>query len=122
MIGIKRIYDAPLKSDGYRILIDRLWPRGVSKEHARLYEWAKDITPSTQLRQELHHNADAPHEYEIFKRAYLKELSSNPNAPAFINEMKELLSRGNVTLLTASKNPDVSHVPVLKEFIENKLA
>ena len=110
----KRVYDAPEESDGYRILIDRLWPRGMKKEAAELSDWAKDIAPSTDLRKKYHHREIS---YEDFAAAYDKELSDNANLPTFAKEIKDHLRDGNVTLLYAGKDPDKSQIPTLKNHI-----
>ena len=110
----KRVYDAPEESDGYRILIDRLWPRGMKKEAAELSDWAKDIAPSTDLRKK-YHNGEIS--YEDFAIAYDKELSENPGLPAFAEEIKDRLRNGNVTLLYAGKEPDKSQIPTLRAYI-----
>ena len=110
----KRVYDAPEESDGYRILIDRLWPRGMKKEAAELSDWAKDIAPSTDLRKKYHHGEIS---YEDFADAYDKELSDNANLPTFAKEIKDHLRDGNVTLLYAGKDPDKSQIPTLKNHI-----
>lgn len=110
----KRVYDAPEESDGYRILIDRLWPRGMKKEAAELSDWAKDIAPSTDLRKK-YHNGEIS--YEDFAIAYDKELSENPGLPAFAEEIKDRLRNGNVTLLYAGKDPDKSQIPTLRAYI-----
>ena len=110
----KRVYDAPEESDGYRILIDRLWPRGMKKEAAELSDWAKDIAPSTDLRKK-YHNGEIS--YEDFAIAYDKELSENPGLPAFAEEIKDRLRNGNVTLLYAGKEPDKSQIPTLRAHI-----
>ena len=110
----KRFYDAPEESDGYRILIDRLWPRGMKKEAAELSDWAKDIAPSTDLRKKYHHGEIS---YEDFAAAYDKELSDNANLPTFAKEIKDHLRDGNVTLLYAGKDPDKSQIPTLKNHI-----
>ena len=110
----KRVYDAPEESDGYRILIDRLWPRGMKKEAAELSDWAKDIAPSTDLRKKYHHGEIS---YEDFAAAYDKELSDNANLPAFAEEIKDRLRNGNVTLLYAGKEPDKSQIPTLRAHI-----
>ena len=107
----KRVYDAPEESDGYRILIDRLWPRGMKKEAAELSDWAKDIAPSTDLRKKYEIS------YEDFAIAYDKELSENPGLPAFAEEIKDRLRNGNVTLLYAGKEPDKSQIPTLRAHI-----
>jgi len=110
----KRVYDAPEESDGYRILIDRLWPRGIKKEAAELSDWAKDIAPSTDLRKK-YHNGEIS--YEDFATAYDKELSENARLPAFAKEIKDHLRNGNVTLLYAGKEPDKSQIPTLRAHI-----
>ena len=110
----KRVYDVPEESDGYRILIDRLWPRGMKKEAAELSDWAKDIAPSTDLRKK-YHNGEIS--YEDFAIAYDKELSENPGLPAFAEEIKDRLRNGNVTLLYAGKEPDKSQIPTLRAYI-----
>lgn len=110
----KRVYDAPEESDGYRILIDRLWPRGMKKEAAELSDWAKDIAPSTDLRKK-YHNGEIS--YEDFAIAYDKELSENPGLPAFAEEIKDRLRNGNVTLLYAGKEPDKNQIPTLRAYI-----
>ena len=110
----KRVYDAPEESDGYRILIDRLWPRGMKKEAAELSDWAKDIAPSTDLRKKYHHGEIS---YEDFAAAYDKELSDNANLPTFAKEIKDHLRDGNVTLLYAGKDPDKSQIPILRNHI-----
>ena len=110
----KRVYDAPEESDGYRILIDRLWPRGMKKEAAELSDWAKDIAPSTDLRKKYHSGEIS---YEDFAIAYDKELSENPGLPAFAEEIKDHLRNGNVTLLYAGKEPDKSQIPTLRAYI-----
>lgn len=110
----KRVYDAPEESDGYRILIDRLWPRGMKKEAAELSDWAKDIAPSTDLRKK-YHNGEIS--YEDFAIAYDKELSENPGLPAFAEEIKDRLRNDNVTLLYAGKDPDKSQIPTLRAYI-----
>ena len=110
----KRVYDAPEESDGYRILIDRLWPRGMKKEAAELSDWAKDIAPSTDLRKK-YHNGEIS--YEDFAIAYDKELSENPGLPAFAKEIKDHLRNGNVTLLYAGKDQDKSQIPTLRNHI-----
>ena len=110
----KRVYDAPEESDGYRILIDRLWPRGMRKEAAELSDWAKDIAPSTDLRKKYHHGEIS---YEDFATTYDKELSENARLPAFAKEIKDHLRNGNVTLLYAGKDPDKSQIPTLKAHI-----
>ena len=114
----KRVYDPPEKEDGFRILVDRLWPRGISKEKACLDEWAKEITPSSDLRQAYHRGEI---DYETFSSLYAKELAQNPGAKDFTDKIKAELKKGNVTVLYANKDVEQSHIPVLRRFIEKAL-
>ncbi len=113
-INIKRIYDPVAEEDGYRVLVDRLWPRGISKEKAALHLWAKTIAPSNELRKEYHKDLD---QFQIFKEKYLKEIDENQDTEDFITNMKSKLRESNVTLLTASKNLEENHATVLRELI-----
>jgi len=117
-IRIKRIYEAFSEKDGYRILVDRLWPRGVSKEKANIDEWAKNIAPSTEIRKEFHHD---PSLMDVFKYKYIMELEHNEHAVEFANHVKEKLSDGNVTLLFAAKNEKINHAGILKEWLEEHM-
>jgi uncharacterized protein YeaO (DUF488 family) len=108
---MKRVYEPAEASDGYRVLVDRLWPRGVSKERARLDLWLKEIAPSADLRKEWHHNPEA---HDEFVHRYLTELDANPVTA-------ELLALGDehdhITLLYSSQNPSVNHVAVLLDWL-----
>lgn len=117
-IRIKRIYERPSTEDGYRILVDRLWPRGISKEKAALDEWAKDISPSTELRKEFHHD---PSRMEDFQLKYTYELDHNERAEEFISNLKKQLENGNVTFLYAAKDRKVNHATILKEWALSRL-
>ncbi|MGI6722362.1 MAG: DUF488 domain-containing protein [Anaerovoracaceae bacterium] len=118
IIKWKRIYLDAEDGDGYRILVDRLWPRGVKKEKAALDMWAKDITPSADLRKAYHKGAIS---FEDFSEAYRKELVNTPGFHEFVSLVAEKLSQGDVTLLYASKEPQKSHIPVLREQLEEQL-
>lgn len=118
MLQIKRAYEAPSKDDGYRILIDKLWPRGMSKEKEHLYSWAKEVTPSTAIRQEFGHKEE---NFERFKKEYIKELDENPAVNEFIANVKNLLSKKNVTLVYGAKDPKINHAIILKEYIQKKI-
>jgi uncharacterized protein YeaO (DUF488 family) len=109
-IQIKRVYEKPDSKDGYRILVDRLWPRGLTKEKADLDLWLKDIAPSTELRQWFNHD---PEKWKEFQKKYLKELKENQEA---VNELKEHLKNGTVTLLYAAKDQEHNEAEVLKEY------
>jgi uncharacterized protein YeaO (DUF488 family) len=109
---IKRIYDEPAAPDGYRVLVDRLWPRGVSKARAQLDEWAKDIAPTTELRTWFGH--EAAH-FDEFAQRYRAELDANPTVERF-----RALSREQdiVTLLYGAHDPLVNHAVVLRDYLE----
>lgn len=116
-IRIKRIYDPVEPGDGYRILVDRLWPRGMRKEQAALDQWAKSITPSTEIRKEFHHD---PSSFSEFRQKYLFELENNPESEAFRRQVLEKLHDGPVTLLYGAKDQEVNHATVLKEWLERE--
>ncbi len=111
----KRIYEEAIPTDGFRVLVDRLWPRGVSKEKADLDLWAKDIAPSNELREDFHHGKL---DYAQFSTAYAKELNDNSATPEFLNTLK---SKGQICILTAAKDVEHSHVPVIENYIESHL-
>lgn len=114
-IKIKRIYDPPASSDGYRVLVDRLWPRGISKTKAAIDEWLKDFAPSTELRQWFNHD---PKKFSQFKKLYEAELDKNPAN----TDLKKLIkARGDLTLLYGAKDPVVNQAVVLRDYL-NKLA
>jgi len=118
MLMTKRIYDAPSKDDGYRVLVDRLWPRGISKERAALYRWAKEVSPSDALRREFGHEMK---KFDWFKKAYIAELNANPAAENFAAEIKTLLAKGDVTLLYGARNEEANHALVLKDYVGKKI-
>ena len=113
---IKRIYEAPAPEDGYRVLVDRLWPRGVSKEAAHLDEWCKDVAPSTEARRDFGHD---PARFEEFKTRYRAELAASGAAEAFA---KRLADQPVVTLLYAAHDPKINHAVVLQEVLEDSQA
>ncbi|ANS62684.1 hypothetical protein SLINC_0460 [Streptomyces lincolnensis] len=108
-IRVRRVYDPPEPGDGVRVLVDRLWPRGLSKDAARVDEWPKALTPSTELRRWYHAGEGA---YEEFAERYEAELDA-PEASEQLDHVRELARAGDVTLLTASKTPEQSHATVL---------
>lgn len=114
MIQIKRIYEKPNKTDGKRILVDRLWPRGFSKKKARLTLWLKDIAPSNDLRQWFNHDLD---KWKEFKKRYLKEIKASREA---LSELKDLLGKGKVTLVYSARSEEYNNAAVLKEYLERK--
>jgi len=114
----KRAYEKIEKTDGFRILVDKLWPRGLKKEDAKIDYWAKIITPSKELRQNYHKGII---NFENFSENYRKELEENSDFKEFEDIILEELKKRNVTMVYASKTPELSHIPVLKKFIEEKL-
>lgn len=117
-IFLKRIYERESSTDGKRILADRLWPRGVKKSETHIDEWAKEITPSTELRQ-LYHRNEMP--FEGFSQGYLEELEQNSAAAAFVQKCREWLKSQNVTLLYAAKDTTKNHAVVLREWLRRKV-
>lgn len=109
-VRVRRIYDPPEPDDGVRVLVDRLWPRGMSKDTARIDEWPKTLTPSHELRRWYHAGEGS---YEEFRRRYEAELAGVPEAAESLDGLREAARTGPVTLLTASKSPDESHASVL---------
>ena len=112
----KRIYLPAEEGDGYRILIDRLWPRGVSKTDADIDEWAKEVTPSTELRKWFGHKEE---NFEEFQLQYLAELDANPDAVIFAKHCRDLLTEGNVTLLYGARSATCNHAVILRDWILN---
>ena len=114
-IALKRVYEKAARSDGTRVLVDRLWPRGLSKENARIHAWLRDLAPSDGLRQWFHAHPDA---WEPFRKRYLKELM-RPETEASLQQLHELATDNRrVTLLFASKNEVRNNAVVLKELLE----
>jgi uncharacterized protein YeaO (DUF488 family) len=112
-VKLRRVYDQPSPDDGRRILVDRIWPRGLSKDAAHLDEWMKDVAPSTDLRRWYGHR---PEKFAEFRERYLAELS-DPQPAAALSRLRELLGAGTVTLLTATKDVTLSHAAVLAESV-----
>lgn len=114
-VAIKRVYDLPTPQDGVRVLVDRLWPRGMTKEAAALDAWLKDVAPSDELRKWYHAH---PEQWSKFRERYLKELSSD-KAAAALEELYELRDAGReLTLLFGSKNLERNNATVLKQLME----
>lgn len=116
-IRVRRVYAAPEPADGARVLVDRVWPRGLSKEKARLTEWAKDAAPSTELRRWYGHD---PVKYAEFRRRYLDELSGRAQR-AELAKLRALAATQPVTLLTATKAVDISQAAVLAEILRQPI-
>ncbi|MBB5182519.1 DUF488 domain-containing protein [Catenisphaera adipataccumulans] len=117
-IKIVRVYELKPDMEGYRILIDKIWPRGLRKEALEPFEWAKSITPTDKLRKWFGHDPDR---FEEFTRKYQKELTENPFAEEFVKRVRDILDEQDVLLLYAAKNEHVNHALVLKEWLEEKL-
>lgn len=114
VIKIKRIYDRPLKKDGYRILVDRLWPRAVSKEKAAIDEWAKELAPEAALRKWFNHDPDRWHE---FQKRYRAELKKNTALETFTEAHSK---KSLITLLYAAKDTEHNHALVLQQFLQEQ--
>jgi uncharacterized protein YeaO (DUF488 family) len=112
MIKTKRIYDPVSKDDGRRILVDRLWPRGIRKEDARIDEWMKEIAPSDELRKWFGHD---PAKWQQFRRKYAAELAGNSE---LLKGLRAEAGKGMITLLFAAKDVTHNNAAVLKELIE----
>jgi uncharacterized protein YeaO (DUF488 family) len=114
-VTVKRIYEEPSKADGTRVLVDRLWPRGISKERAALDAWLRELAPSDELRHWFH---AAPNGWVQFRKKYLKELTRAEAAPE-LNQLYELAGkRKRLTLLFASKNEEQNNATVLKDLLD----
>ena len=110
-IKIKRAYENPDEGDGCRILVDRLWPRGITKENAKIDFWPKELAPSTGLRQWYGHDPD---KWPEFKSRYFKELENNPD---LMNELIKRVSKGAVTFVYSSKELYNNNAAALKEYV-----
>lgn len=114
-IGIKRAYEAPAAGDGERVLIDRIWPRGLKKENAAIDRWMKDLSPSTDLRKWYGHE---PERFDAFRRRYRDELKKNAAA---LDELVALCRQKKVTLVFAARDTALSNAAVLKELLDERL-
>jgi uncharacterized protein YeaO (DUF488 family) len=108
-IRVRRVYDDPSPEDGARVLVDRVWPRGLRKDAARLDEWAKDVAPSTELRTWYQHD---PAKFGEFRRRYAAELDS-PGGREAVARLRALAADGPLTLLTATRELNLSQAAVL---------
>ena len=112
-VRVGRAYDEPEPDDGTRVLVDRIWPRGLSKDKARLDQWFKQVAPSTELRKWYSHD---PERFEEFGRRYREELKDAERAQA-LKHLRELARSGTLTLLTATKHAEISEAAVLADLI-----
>lgn len=109
---IKRVYEKPEKDDGYRILVDRLWPRGISKASAEIDEWIKEIAPSTELRKWFNHE---PEKFSEFKKRYKEELKTQV---AELKKIHEISQKKKITLLYSAKDTQYNQAVVLLEVLQ----
>jgi len=117
-VAVRRIYDEPLPTDGTRVLVDRLWPRGISKERAQLFAWDRTIAPSTELREWYAH---IPERFDEFASRYRTELQQ-PERVAQFHELQRLAQSGPLTLLTAAKRFDISEATVIAQLLNGAAA
>jgi uncharacterized protein YeaO (DUF488 family) len=115
-IYVKRAYDKPQKSDGFRVLIDRVWPRGVRKEDLKLDEWLKDLAPTTELRRWFGHDPD---KWEEFRSRYFGELDSHPDE---IQKLRQQARKGPVTIVFGAREERFNNAVALKEYLEHSRA
>lgn len=111
-IRVKWVYEAPDPADGRRILVDRIWPRGISRERAAIDHWAQEAAPSTALRKSFAHD---PARWDEFRRRYFAELDANPEAVA---ALRALIGAGPATLLYAARREPENNAVALKEYLE----
>lgn len=112
-VTVRRVYDEPLDSDGARVLVDRLWPRGLSKLKAQLDAWCKEVAPTPELREWYGH---VPERFDEFSRRYLAELENPEQAAGFL-QLQAFVATGPLTLLTATKHPEISEAAVLAKIL-----
>jgi uncharacterized protein YeaO (DUF488 family) len=111
-IRIKRVYEEPAKSDGYRVLVDRIWPRGITKEAAAVDEWQKEIAPSTALRKWFGHD---PERWKEFQKQYREELKHNKAVAEFVENHQD---KKHLTLVYGAKDEAHTHALVLQQYLE----
>ncbi|WP_043616524.1 DUF488 domain-containing protein [Nonomuraea candida] len=114
-VRVRRVYEEPTAEDGARVLVDRMWPRGVAKAGLDLDEWCKQVAPSTELRTWYRHD---PERFPEFARRYREELAYPERAQA-VAHLRELAANGGVTLLTATKDAEISSAAVLAELLRH---
>jgi uncharacterized protein YeaO (DUF488 family) len=115
VIKIKRVYEGPEPSDGFRVLVDRLWPRGISKEKASIDLWLKEIAPSNELRKWYSHD---PTKWDEFRERYFRELDNNPLA---IEQIRKYVSLGTVTFVYSTREQQLNNAVALQEYVESGL-
>ena len=112
-VALKRAYDEPAKSDGTRVLVERLWPRGISREQARIDLWLKDVAPSNELRKWFNHD---PQKFPEFRRRYETELKSEAAQEA-LTKLHEIAKKGQLTLIFAARDTGHSNAFVLQDLL-----
>ena len=117
-ILVKRAYEAPEADDGCRILVDRLWPRGLTKERLHADSWIKYISPSPEIRKAFCHKEEY---FDTFKAAYLAELNANPQKDEFIKLVNNCLRSGNLTLLYAASSETINHAVILRDWLGSQI-
>jgi uncharacterized protein YeaO (DUF488 family) len=118
MVKLKRVYEEPSPADGQRILVDRLWPRGLKKEAAGLKDWPRDLAPSNELRRWFSHE---PQRWEEFQRRYVEELEDPAKGP-LLDDLLARARQGTVTLVFAAKDEEHNNAVVMKTFLEDRLS
>lgn len=114
-VHVRRVYEDPARTDGVRVLVDRAWPRGMTKDEAHLDEWCKQVAPSAELRKWYGHDPDR---FAEFGRRYRTELKDPEHADALAH-LRDLAQDGPLTLLTATRHPEISQAEVLAELLRN---
>lgn len=120
-IKIKRVYEKPEADDGYRVLVDKLWPRGIRKADLPYDYWAKELTPSTAARKAFGHKAE---NFDAFKERYLDELNTSDEARACAQQLEEKAMHAGdntITLLYAARDPKINHAVILKGWLEEQI-
>ncbi len=112
-VQLKRAYETPAPADGYRVLVDRLWPRGVSRDRARLDEWARELAPSSELRRWFGHD---PERYDEFRRRYTEELAAHAEK---LDELRERARSGMLTLVYGARDTEHNDAVVLAEVLRS---
>lgn len=117
-IHIKRIFEDKAQGDGTRILVDRIWPRGIKKEDAEIDDWAKDLAPSTEARKDFNHEPD---KFEEFSERYEQELEQSDEVQDYIDKLKADKPQ-NLTLLFAAKDTEYNHALVLQKYLQKHIS
>ena len=116
-INLKRAYEPPAPEDGYRVLVDRLWPRGIRKEDLHVDAWTKDLAPSNELRRWYHHDVEM---WDEFRQRYREELTANPAAEQALADLAKRAKDGTVTLVFSARDAHHSNAEALCEMLEKR--